>query len=145
MVRAVASVAFALLFVAGPVLTMTLGPDVAVIGVAALLYPTVVVGIAAVSWRRRQLGLTASRAAWLSVELLVCPAFVPNLVRRITMQRPLDVDGARIVLATAAADVRDDLRVRLATRAEELIEAASADPATQAGLRSYLAGLRSAR
>lgn len=145
MVRGLASLAFVLLFVAGPALTVTLGPDAAVVCVAAVLYPTVFAAIVAVWWRRHVFGFTTSRAVWLSVEILVCPAFVPNLVRKITIQQPLDVDAAQIVVATAAAGVGDDFLARLQTRTEAMIEAAAPDPTSQASLRTYLAALRSAR
>jgi hypothetical protein len=138
-------VAFVLLFVAGPALTLTLGPDAAVVCVAAAMYPTVFAGITTIWWRRRRFGFTARRAVRLSVEILVCPAFVPNLVRKITTHQPVEVDGAQILLATAAADVRDDFLARLEARAEDLIEAATPDAADQAGLRAYLAGLRRGR
>ena len=143
--RVVASITFALLFVAGPVLTAILGPDVAVLGVATVLYPAIALGIAAIWWRRRRLALTVGRALWLSVEILVCPAFAPNLVRKLTMPHAIDVDGAQVLAAVATPDVRDDFLARLATRAEDLIEAADADAPAQAGLRSYVAALRSVR
>jgi hypothetical protein len=144
-VRVVASITFALLFVAGPLLTAALGPDVAVLGVAAVLYPAIAVGIGAIWWRRRRLGLTIARALWLSVEIFVCPAFAPNLVRKLTMPHAIGVDGAQVIAAAAAPDVRDDFLARLATRAEGLLEADDPDAGAQAGLRSYVAALRSVR
>jgi hypothetical protein len=144
-VRVIASITFALLFVIGPLLTATLGPDVAVLGVATILYPTIAVGIGAIWWRRRRLELTIGRALWLSVEIFVCPAFAPNLVRKLTMPHAVDVDGAQVLVAAAAPDVRDDFLARLATRAEDLIETAGPDAGAQAGLRSYVAALRSVR
>jgi O-antigen/teichoic acid export membrane protein len=143
LLRVVASAVFALLFVAGPLLTAVLGPDVAVLGVAVILYPALAAGVAVLWWRRRRLGLTPGRALWLSVEILVCPAFAPNLVRKVTMPHAIDLDGAQVIAAAAAPDVRDDFLARLVTRAEDLIEAAGPD--ADAGLRGYVAALRSAR
>jgi hypothetical protein len=143
-VRVLASIAFALLFVVGPAATLTLGPDAAVLGVAALLYPTALAALVTL-WRRRQrLGLGRARALWLGVEMVVCPAFLPNLVHRLSGAQPLEADGAQLLVATADAGVRDEFLERLRARAEDLLDGA-ADPAAEARLRAYLAGLRSAR
>jgi hypothetical protein len=134
-----------LLFVAGPVLTWALGPGVAVLATAALLYPTIVVTIAALWWKRRALRLTAARSAWLSVEMLICPAFLPNLVRKITTVAPIEADGAQILAATAPAEVREEFLARLAVRTEALIDEAGDDDASRDQLRAYLATVQAAR
>lgn len=144
-VRGLAVCAFVLLFAVGPMLTLFLGPDAAVLYTAAVLYPTVFVAMITVWWRRRNFQLTPVRCAWLGIEILVCPAFLPNLVRKITAREPVDVDGAQILMATAAPDVREEFLARLESRTEELIEETSADPPAQEQLRSYLATVRSAR
>lgn len=144
-IRGVASMGFVLLFVAGPALTVTLGPDAAVVGVAALLYPTALAGIV-VLWRRRhRLGLRAPRALWVSVEILLCPAFLPNLVRKITAHHAVEADGAQVLAAAAGAEVRDEFLARLQRRAEDLIETAAPDAAAQASLRTYIANIRGTR
>ena len=144
-VRVLAALAGALLFVVGPALTVALGPDAAVLCTAAGLYPTVVAAIAAVWWRRHALGLTPGRAAVLSLEVLVCPAFLPNLVRKITGQQRVEADGAQVVVAVAAAEVSEEFLVRLERRAEVMLEASTADPAAQTQLRGYLTTLQGAR
>jgi len=143
--RVLGAIAFVLLFLAGPALTMGLGPDAAVAYTAAALYPTVVVSIGALWWRRRHFRLTAARSAWLSVEVLVCPAFLPNLVRKITGHYPIETDGAQVVVALAGAGVRDEFLARLERRAEEMLDGGASDPAAQAQLRTYLTALRAAR
>jgi hypothetical protein len=70
-------------------------------------------------WQHRNFGMTSMRCAGIGLEVLVCPAFLPNLVRKITTLRPLE------------------------TRAEELVEAA--DPQGREQLRAYLATIRSGR
>jgi hypothetical protein len=80
----------------------------------------------------------------LSIEVLICPAFLPNLVRKITGQHPIEPDGAQVLAATATAEVRDEFLARLARRTEAMLDDA-ADPAAQTGLSSYLATLRTAR
>ena len=143
--RGLGSWTFLLLFVAGPVLTATLGTDPAVLCVAALLYPTVLVAIAMLWWRRGAWGLGRGAAALLSVEILVCPAFLPNLVRKITAAHAVEVDGAQLVVAGASTDVKQEFLGRVASRAEVLINEAADDAEGQAALRSYLAVVRAAQ
>jgi hypothetical protein len=144
-VRILAAWAFALLFVVGPGLTLALGPSAAILYTAAVLYPTVAVAIVVLWVRRRPLQLTVARCASLSVEILVCPAFLPNLVRKITAPQPIEADAAQIVVASASSDVKAEFLRRLESRTEELIEEASPDQAAQEALRSYLATVRGAR
>ena len=143
--RVLGAVAFVLLFFVGPALTMGLGPDAAVVYTAAALYPTVGASIGALWWRRRHFRLTAPRCALLSVEVLVCPAFLPNLVRKITGHYPIEADGAQVLVALAGTGVRDEFLARLERRAEEMLDADASDPAAQAQLRTYLTALRAAR
>ena len=143
--RVLAAWTFVLLFVAGPVLTSLLGTDPAVLCVAALLYPTVLLTIGVVWWRRRAWGLGRGAAALLSVEILVCPAFLPNLVRKLTGAHALEVDGAQLLVAAAPDDVKQEFLGRLTSRAEVLINEAGDDAEAQAALRSYLAAVRAAQ
>jgi hypothetical protein len=143
--RVVAAVGAVLLFVVGPLLTAALGPNAAVVYTAAGVYPTVIAAAAALWWRRRGLRLTTTRATWLSLEMLVCPAFLPNLVRKITSHHPIEADGARVILATADAEDRDQLLAQLRRRTEDLLETDTTDPGGQGDLRAYLAVLRDAR
>lgn len=140
--RVLASVGFGLLFVVGPALTLVLGPNAAVAYTAAVLYPAVFTAIGCLWWHRRRFGLAVAHSAWVSVEILICPAFLPNLVRKITATHPLQIDGAQVVGATASAEVKEEVLSRLASRAEELIEAAALDSDEGDQLRSYLGTLR---
>jgi len=143
--RPLVGLVFALLFVVGPVLTWTLGPDAAVLSTAIVLYPSIALTIGALWWKRRDLRLSAGRSAWLSVEMLVCPAFLPNLVRKITAAQPVDADGAQVLAATAPPKVREEFLVRLAVRTEALIDEAGDDETGRQQLRAYLATVRAAR
>jgi hypothetical protein len=143
--RPLVSLVFALLFIAGPALTWALGPSVAVLSIAAVLYPTILVTMAALWWKRRALRLPAGRAAWLSVEMLICPAFLPNLLRKITSGAPIEADGAQIIAATAPAEVREEFLARLAVLTEALIDEADDDHTGRDHLRAYLATVRAAR
>ena len=144
MARVLAAWTFLLLFVAGPLLTLAIGLDPAVLCVAALLYPTVLVTIAVVWWRRRAWRLGRGAAVVLSVEILVCPAFLPNLVRKITGAHGIEVDAAQILVTAAADDVKREFLGRLTDRAETLINEAGDDPDAQAALRAYLTAVRAA-
>jgi hypothetical protein len=107
-VRIAAAVGFALLFIAGPALTFLWGPGAAVLLTAALLYPTIL-GTAVVLWRRRRdVHLTAMQTVGLGIELLVCPAFLPNLVRKITTRHRVEADGAQIVAVSRRTERAGD-------------------------------------
>jgi len=55
------------------------------------------------------------------------------------------VDGAQVLVATAAADVKAEFLGRLTTRTEELINETADDADGQAALRAYLDVVRTAR
>jgi len=144
-VRITAALAALLLFAVGPALTLTLGPNAAVLYTAAAVYPTAL-GAGATLWiRRRRLGLGATRCALLSLEVLVCPAFLPNLVRKLTESPPLDVDAVQIVDATADAATAGEFVARVERRTEEMLETDDGDSTAQSRLRAYLAALAGAR
>lgn len=142
-VRLLGTCAFVLLFVAGPVLSFMRGPGVAIVYVAAAVYPVGLVAMGVLWWQRKSFGMTSWRCAGLGLEVLVCPAFLPNLVRKITTLRPLEADGAQILLATATPAVAEEFLDRLEARAEEM--AGAADSEGQEQLRAYLAAIRDAR
>jgi hypothetical protein len=135
-IRVLAVLAGLLLFVVGPFLTWALGPDAAVLLTAAGLYPTVVAAIVALWWRRARLQLAPARFVWFSLEILVCPAFLPNLVRTITTQHRIEADGAQVLVAAAGREGAAEFLARLRRRTEDLLDSGG-DPA----LRAYLAEL----
>ena len=143
--RVLGTLGFVLLFAVGPALTLALGTTAAILYTAAVLYPTVLVAIAYLWWRRRALRLTTGRSVGLGLEILVCPAFLPNLVRKITTLESIQTDGAQLLVATAAADVKTEFLSRLESRTEEAIEETDPDDPAQANLRTYLATVRGAR
>jgi hypothetical protein len=143
--RVLAVWAFVLLFVVGPALTLSLGTAAAILCTAAALYPTAMAAIVFLWWRRRALRLTPGRLVGLCVEILVCPAFLPNLVRKITVLEPVHADGAQVLAAAAAANVKSEFLTRLEGRTEELIEGTDPTDPEQAQLRAYLATVRGAR
>ena len=145
--RVLACLAFGWLFLVGPALTLTLGPDAAVLYTAAGLYPTVLAAIVALWWRRGHFRLTRARAALVSVEILVCPAFLPNLVRKLTAPYPIEMDGAQVAVATAASELRAEFLVRLERRMQAMLDDGDGGTAAaaRAQLDAYLTTLRDAR
>ena len=144
-VRGLATWAFLLLFVVGPALTLSMGPNAAVVYTAIGVYPTAFATIVVLWCRRRSLRLTNARAAWLSLDVLVCPAFLPNLVRKITTPQPIEADGAQVLFAAATVEVKEELLARLESRAGDLIDEAGEDTPAQEQLRSYLATVKAAQ
>jgi len=143
-VRVLATGGFLLLFVVGPVSTWLLGPDAAVLYTAAAVYPTALAAVVCLWWRRRALRLTASRCAILSAEIVVCPAFLPNLVRKITTLQPVKVDGAQILAATADVVVRNEFFSRLDARLEDLLGETESERVVHAQLHAYRSRIREA-
>jgi hypothetical protein len=142
--RLLAVWAFVVLFLMGPTLTLLFGPSLAIVYTAALLYPSVLFAIVSLWWQRRRYALGGTRLAWLGAELLVCPALLPNLVRKITALHAIDVDGAQILAATGAAGIKEEFLGRLESRAAEFVDGADVNPHEEKQLRSYVAAVKSA-
>jgi hypothetical protein len=145
-VRVLATWAFGLLFIIGPVLTLMMGPNAAVVYTAVAVYWTGLTAVLVLWWQRRELGLTTARAAWVSIDVLVCPAFLPNLVRKITATQPIETDGAQLLFATATPEAKEQFVSRLESRTEDLLEAEA--PSDEKGLdelRSYVKAVRAAQ
>src|SRR5262249_10501700 len=74
-----------MLFAVGPGLTLLRGAGIAVVYTAAVVY-VIAVASGVVLWQcRRDLDVRDRDALRIAIEMILCPAFVPNLVRRITM------------------------------------------------------------
>jgi hypothetical protein len=143
--RVIAAGAFCLLFVLGPALTFLLGVGAAVVLIALAAYTTVIVAIGFVWWKRATFGLSARKATFITLELLACPAFLPNLVRKITTSTPIDADAAQLVLATSTEEMAEAFLARLEARTEALLGEASPDESLEGDLRAYLTAVRSGR
>ena len=144
-VRVLATWGFVLLFIVGPALTLMAGPNAAVVYTAIGAYWTVLMALLVLWWQRAAFGLTRAQTVWLSLDLLICPAFLPNLVRKITITRPIDTDGAQLLFATAASDVKEEFVTRLEGRTESLLDGAVADGPELGELRSYVDAVRAAQ
>lgn len=88
---------------------------------------------------------TPSHAIWLTIDILICPAFLPNLTRKITAREPIAVDGVQIVFARATSEMKAELVRRIENRTEGLGEESDAlDEAGVNEMRSYLDVVRAA-
>jgi hypothetical protein len=77
-------------------------------------------------------------------EIFVCPAFGPNLVRKITARHRVQADAAQLLLATASGDTTLPFLAKLERRTEKLIE--ETEEAVAVGeLSTYLATIRGVR
>jgi hypothetical protein len=144
-VRVLATWAFALLFVGAPLLTLLMGPNTAVLYTAMGLYPTVLVAIGCLWWQRGRLGLARARTVWLSFDVLLCPAFLPNLVRKITVPQRIEIDGVQVLFATAPSEIDERFLARLEGRAENPIDDEGRDEPEREQLSSYLATVKAAQ
>lgn len=144
-VRVLAMWGFVLLFVVGPALTLMTGPSAAVVYTAIGAYWTVLMALLVVWWQRSTFGLTRGQAAWLSLDLIICPAFLPNLVRKITVPRSIEADGAQLLFATAASDVKEEFVTRLEGRTEGLMDETVLDRPERSELRCYVDTVRAAQ
>lgn len=144
-VRVLATWAFALLFVGAPLVTVLMGPNTAVVYTAMALYPTALLVIGCLWWQRDRLGITRARTVWLSLDVLLCPAFLPNLVRKITVPQRIEIDGVQLLCATAPSEIDERFFARLESRAENPIDDESRDEPDQERLRSYVATVKSAQ
>jgi hypothetical protein len=144
-VRVLATWGFVLLFIVGPVLTLMAGPNAAVVYTAIGTYWTVLMALLVVWWQRSTFGLTRAQTVWLCLDLLICPAFLPNLVRKITITRPIDTDGAQLLFAVAASHVKEEFVRRLEGRTESLLDGAAADGPEPGELRLYVDVVRAAQ
>lgn len=89
----------------------------------AVLY-ALIVGSLVVAWRRRAgFGLDASGFALLAFEVLACPPYAPNVLRRACFARPVDEEflaaSRRLLDAPRLAEARAGCRARV----EEELEA----------------------
>ena len=127
------SVIWLLLFVALPVTFYGQLGLRAILTVVAALYLYIAVSLVLV-WRRRvALGLSASAFGVLAFEVLACAPYAANLVRRLSLHRPVDEDllsaSARLLDARAQAQVHAECLARID---DELDWADEASPRAQA-------------
>jgi hypothetical protein len=143
--RVVATVMFTLLFFVGPSLTLFLGPDTAIVYLAGFVYVVALGSAAAVWFLKDHLAVAPGHAIRLGLELVLCPAFVPNIVRRITCSWKIEADGVQLGMVASTPDLREQLVNRVEVRVGELLEDLPADDPEAERLRAYMAAVAAAR
>jgi len=144
-VRALATWAFAVLFVAGPGLTLWLGTSAAVLYTAVTLYPTTIIGSSGSGGGAARSGSPPARPP--GPALRSCSAQPSSRIfsARSPGAQPVTVDAAQMLVATASPSVRESLLTRLERRTEELIDTADPEQPEAVALRAYLATVRATR
>lgn len=97
--------------------------DWALLLAIATLYGSIAGALAWIVMRRKQLGLGARRLAGLAFELLACPPFAVNVVRRVAVEMPLDADLVGAARALQRPEDWQETRGELIARLDEQIDA----------------------
>lgn len=123
-----------ILFILMPVALMSGMGWMPALCVVVVLYGVIVSALLFTHRRRAALGLDRAKFAVLAFELLACPPYAPNLLRRVSLLRTVDEDlvvaGARLMTPARAADVRR----ACVSRVDEEIDATPEDSARHAAL-----------
>lgn len=70
----------------------------------ALIYSTILFAIAVVFFKRQQFNLSLSACTKLAFEVLACPPFAVNLLRKLGLSQSVSVDGLGLAECLLAAD-----------------------------------------
>jgi hypothetical protein len=143
--RLVVAWAWVWLLLGGPALTFWLGPSAAIYCTMAAVYPATIIAAIVLGCRRRSLRLSGTRVARLIAEAFVCPPSLPNLLRKVTVAEPPEVDGVQIALALLEAGRRARFMEAMEHRAEELLNEMEPDDPEGQRLLSYMTTARAAR
>lgn len=100
-VRPSAVLGFTILFVAGPLLTHFHGIGGAVLFIAPCMYATSIAATINIFVHRKCLAISRNRALMIGFEICACPAYLPNLVHKISRDRFSKLDGIQIILKCA--------------------------------------------
>lgn len=89
----------------------------------AVLYVSIAGAVVLLGGRRKALGMSRRRFAALAFELFACPPFAVNMVRRVSMDMPLDADLISVARELLAPADWSATRAEFLARLEEQIEA----------------------
>ena len=103
--RVLAVVMFALLFVAGPIATQSIGAASSILWLAAPAYGLGLVSALLIALRKGRLALSPAQAGALALECLLCPPYVANLPKKICALQ--QVHGSGIAAAKARMGAQD--------------------------------------
>ncbi|MET0292838.1 MAG: hypothetical protein ABW136_10785 [Steroidobacteraceae bacterium] len=132
----------ALLIFALPYASLVLKSGLLMLAVFAVYYALLFVALAYAFVRRVALGLTG-RAYWTTaLDVLACPPFAVNFVRRITLRQELEGDALAYIRGAFEAEPRARAFEQLRRRIDERLGAAAADPGRAARLEKFRESLR---
>jgi hypothetical protein len=103
--RVLAVAMFALLFVAGPIATQSIGAASSILWLAAPAYGLGLVSALLIALRKRRLALSPAQAGALALECLLCPPYVANLPKKICALQ--QVRGSGIAAAKTRMGAQD--------------------------------------
>ena len=89
----------------------------------ALLYAGIAGALLWLAMKRKELGLSARQLGSLAFELVACPPFAVNVVRRVSVEMPLDADLALAARQLQRPEEWDATRGELIARLDEQIDA----------------------
>lgn len=107
------------------------------IAALALLYLDILAALAWAALRRTRLGIAPKRLAALAFELLVCPPFALNLVRRLSLEIPIGEDLIAAARRLQGADEWQASRALFAARLDDALLDESEDSPRAAALGRY--------
>lgn len=116
-----------------PLLSIFFGAGLLLLGLFGAFY-LLTVSALIVAWRRREMLGLRGKAFWmLALDVIACPPFAVNMVRKITL--PLQLDGNPLAFAhrVFAGPERRQLIALLRARVDELL--ASRDPQGESAIR----------
>jgi hypothetical protein len=90
-------------------------------GLLLAIYLPTVAAVVLLAWQRQALGLSRAVLASIALDVLACPPFAPNLVRRITWRMPL-ADPAAFAREVLPAARERTLVARIEQRISLLLE-----------------------
>jgi len=110
-----------LLFVAVPLALLRHWPSQWLLGLLLAIYLPTAVAVAWLAWQRQALGLSRAVLATIALDVLACPPFAPNLVRRVSLRMPL-ADPAAFAREVLPAARERTLVARIEQRIGLLLE-----------------------
>ena len=100
------------------------------------LYLGIAVALLWLATRRRQLGLSPRQLGILVFELLACPPFAVNVIRRVSVEMPLEADLMSVARQLQAAADWNETRGEFIARLDEQIDAEDEDSERSVLLRN---------
>lgn len=110
---AIALILMALLLFALPVASIALGAGIIVLGIFVAYYLTLLAGLALVFRRRQALGVAGRGFAALAFDVLLCPPFGVNILRKVTLRGGLRGNPVAFARRQFGPDALEDLRAAL--------------------------------